>query len=93
MRELHVELDEVSQLLNASKEKYEEIFSIVRRHTDETVNWLSGMANEFSWVAQAVSNSSIPENIFRITMVSRCSGDVCRASVYMRWMRFILNRR
>jgi len=57
--------------MDVSKEQYEEILSIVQRHTDETVSWLSNMAAEFSWVAQAVSNSSAPENIFRITMVSR----------------------
>lgn len=70
-----------------SKEQYDEILSIVQRHTDETVNWISNMAAEFSWVAQAVSNSSAPENIFRITMVSRSRGEVndgrCRASVCM----------
>ncbi|XP_010738264.3 clusterin-like protein 1 [Larimichthys crocea] len=70
VRELHVELDEVSQLLDVSKEQYDEILSIVQRHTDETVNWLSNMAAEFSWVGQAVSDSSTPENIFRITMVA-----------------------
>ncbi|CAK6957696.1 clusterin-like protein 1 [Scomber scombrus] len=70
VRELHVELDEVSQLLDVSKEQYDEILSIVQRHTDETVNWLSNMAAEFSWVTQTVSNSSAPENIFRITMVA-----------------------
>uniref|UniRef100_A0A3Q0R6I5 Clusterin n=1 Tax=Amphilophus citrinellus TaxID=61819 RepID=A0A3Q0R6I5_AMPCI len=58
VRELHVELDEVSQLVDISKEQYDEILSIVQHHTDETVNWLSNMAAEFSWVAEAVSNSS-----------------------------------
>ncbi|XP_044077033.1 clusterin-like protein 1 [Siniperca chuatsi] len=75
VRELHVELDEVSQLLDVSKEQYGEILSIVQRHTDETVDWLNNMAAEFSWVAQAVSNSSAPENIFRITMVAPKSHD------------------
>ncbi|XP_051266257.1 clusterin-like protein 1 [Dicentrarchus labrax] len=70
VRELHVELDEVSQLLDVSKEQYDEILSIVKRHTDETVSWLSNMAAEYNWVAQAVSNSSTPENIFRIIMVA-----------------------
>ncbi|XP_033507024.2 clusterin-like protein 1 [Epinephelus lanceolatus] len=70
VRELHVELDEVSQLLDMSKEQYDEILSIVQRHTDETVNWLSNMAAEFSWVAEAVKNNSTPENIFRITKVA-----------------------
>ncbi|XP_041660125.1 clusterin-like protein 1 [Cheilinus undulatus] len=70
VRELHVELDEVSQLLDVSKEQYDEILSIVQRHTDETVSWLSNMAAEFGWVAQAVSNSSAPENIFRVSVVA-----------------------
>ncbi|XP_037538278.1 clusterin-like protein 1 [Nematolebias whitei] len=69
VRELHVELDEISQLLEVSKEQYDEILSIVQRHADETVKWLSTMAAEFSWVAQAVSNDSAPQNIFRITTV------------------------
>lgn len=66
-----MELDEVSQLVDVSKEQYNEILSIVQRHTDETVSWLGNMAAEFSWVAQAVNNGSSPENIFRITMVRR----------------------
>lgn len=73
VRELHVELDEISQLLEVSKEQYDEILSIVQRHADETVKWLSTMAAEFSWVAQAVSNGSAPQNIFSITTVSRSS--------------------
>lgn len=64
-----MELDEVSQLLDASKEQYEEILSIVQRHTDETLSWLSNMASEFSWVSRAASNSSDKQNIFRVTMV------------------------
>ncbi|XP_040000397.1 clusterin-like protein 1 [Xiphias gladius] len=80
VRELHVELDEVAQLLDVSKEQYDEILSIVQRHTDETVSWLSVMAAEFSWVAQAASNSGTPENIFRITMVSRTNEGKDRAS-------------
>lgn len=65
-----MELGEVSQLLDVSKEQYMEILSIVQRHTDETVSWLSNMAAEFSWVGQAVSNSSSnPECIFCVTKV------------------------
>ncbi|XP_030015684.1 clusterin-like protein 1 isoform X2 [Sphaeramia orbicularis] len=76
VRELHVELDEVSQLLEVSKEQYDEILSIVQRHTDETVNWLSDMVAEFSWVAQTVNNNnSAPENIFRISVVAPKSHD------------------
>ncbi|XP_071402131.1 clusterin-like protein 1 [Centroberyx affinis] len=75
VRELHVELDEVSQLLDVSKEQYEEILSIVQRHTDETVNWLSNMAAEFSWVAEVVGNNSTPEHVFRIITVVPKSRD------------------
>ncbi|XP_042354210.1 clusterin-like protein 1 [Plectropomus leopardus] len=81
VRELHVELDEVSQLVDVSKEQYDEILSIVQRHTDETVNWLSNMAAEFSWVAQAVGNSSTPENIFHITKVVPKTNDEQNKSV------------
>ncbi|XP_068457045.1 clusterin-like protein 1 [Clinocottus analis] len=69
VRELHVELDEVSQMQDVSREQYEEILSIVQRHTEETVNWLSNMAAEFSWVARTAIDSST-ENIFRIIMVA-----------------------
>uniref|UniRef100_A0A8C5GHU3 Clusterin n=1 Tax=Gouania willdenowi TaxID=441366 RepID=A0A8C5GHU3_GOUWI len=70
VRELHVELDEVSQLLDISKGQYNEILSIVQQHTDQTVNWLSNMAAEFSWVTQAFSNNSTAQNVFRVTLVS-----------------------
>lgn len=72
VRELHLELEEVSQLLDVSKDQYDEILSVVQRHTDETVNWLSNMAAEFSWVGQTLSNSSMDlDRIFVITKVTR----------------------
>lgn len=64
MRELHVELEQVSQLLGVSREQYDEVLSIVRLHADETLGWLSNMAAEFGWVARADTL-----NIFRITRV------------------------
>ncbi|KAM4605241.1 clusterin-like protein 1 [Polymixia lowei] len=75
VRELHVELDEVSQLLDVSKEQYEEILTIVQRHTDETVNWLTNMASEFSWVADVMANITTPENIFHVATVVPKSSD------------------
>lgn len=75
VRDLHVELDEVSQLLDVSREQYDEILSIVQHHTDETVNWLGAMAAEFGWVGRAGGNGSSPESIFRITMVAPESQD------------------
>lgn len=65
-------MDDVSQLLDASKDQYDEILSVVQHHTDETASWLSSMAAEFSWVGQALGNSSTdPESIFVITKVKR----------------------
>ncbi|KAF7651346.1 hypothetical protein LDENG_00112240 [Lucifuga dentata] len=81
VQELHVELDEVSQLLDVSKEQYEEILSIVQHHTNETVSWLSNMAAEFSWVAEIVSNDNASVNVFNINMVVPKSHDGDDASV------------
>ncbi|KAK5860186.1 hypothetical protein PBY51_021681 [Eleginops maclovinus] len=69
VRDLHVELDEASQLLDVSSEQYDEILSIVQHHTDETIIWLSSMVADFSWVAQAV-NRNTPQNLFRINVVA-----------------------
>uniref|UniRef100_A0A3Q2YNL3 Clusterin n=1 Tax=Hippocampus comes TaxID=109280 RepID=A0A3Q2YNL3_HIPCM len=62
VRELHVELRRVSQLLGVSGEQYDEVLSIVRLHADETLGWLSNMAAEFGWVARADT-----QNIFLCT--------------------------
>ncbi|XP_077378897.1 clusterin-like protein 1 [Festucalex cinctus] len=70
VRELHVELEQVSQLLGVSREQYDEVLSIVRRHADETLGWLGNMAAEFGWVARADT-----QNIFRITRVAPKSQD------------------
>ncbi|XP_048111550.1 clusterin-like protein 1 isoform X1 [Alosa alosa] len=69
VRELHIELGEASELLEVSKQQYEEVLDIVQRHTDDTVSWLSNMATEFDWVAELANNNSAPENIFSITTV------------------------
>lgn len=76
-----MELEEVSQLLDVSKEQYDEILSIVQRHTDETVNWLGNMAAEFGWVAQAAGDGRTPQSIFQITMVRRDGGGRCLSQV------------
>ncbi|XP_054614154.1 clusterin-like protein 1 isoform X2 [Dunckerocampus dactyliophorus] len=76
VRELHVELDQVSQLLGMSKEQYDEILSIVQQHADETISWLGNMAGEFSWVARVVGDGSGPQNIFRVTRVAPMSQDL-----------------
>ncbi|XP_053738201.1 clusterin-like protein 1 isoform X1 [Synchiropus splendidus] len=70
VRELHGELDEASQLVEVSREQYEEILSIVQRHTDETVTWLGSMADQFGWVARTVADPGEPNIIFQITRVA-----------------------
>ncbi|KAK7159285.1 hypothetical protein R3I94_005576 [Phoxinus phoxinus] len=69
VRELHIELDEVSQLLEASKQQYEEVLGIVQRHTDDTISWLSNMASDFGWVTELANNNTTPERIFSIATV------------------------
>ena len=64
-----MELDEVSQLLEVSKEQYDEILGIVQRHTEDTVSWLSNMDTEFSWVAELADSTNMPKSLFRITTV------------------------
>ncbi|KAG1969794.1 clusterin-like protein 1 [Pimephales promelas] len=69
VRELHVELDEVSQLLEASKQEYEEVLEIVQHHTIDTISWLSNMASDFGWVTELANNNTTPESIFSIATV------------------------
>ncbi|XP_057189232.1 clusterin-like protein 1 isoform X2 [Triplophysa rosa] len=69
MRELHVELDEASQLLEVSRQQYEEVLSIVQRHTEDTINWISNMASDFGWVAELADNTTSPKSIFNIATV------------------------
>ncbi|XP_029110785.1 clusterin-like protein 1 [Scleropages formosus] len=69
VRELYMELTEVSQLLNVSRQQYEEVLQIVQHHTDDTITWLSDMASRFSWVAQLVNNSTDTKGIFSIAAV------------------------
>ncbi|KTF74507.1 hypothetical protein cypCar_00032228 [Cyprinus carpio] len=66
VRELHIELDEASQLLEASKQQYEEVLGVVQRHTDDTISWISNMASDFSWVTELANNNTTPESIFSI---------------------------
>ncbi|XP_051554209.1 clusterin-like protein 1 isoform X1 [Myxocyprinus asiaticus] len=82
IKELHVELDEASQLLEVSKQQYEEVLDIVQRHTDDTINWLSNMASDFGWVTELANNSTTPESIFSIaTVVAQIEeGDITQAA-------------
>nr|XP_046176767.1 clusterin-like protein 1 [Oncorhynchus gorbuscha]XP_046176768.1 clusterin-like protein 1 [Oncorhynchus gorbuscha] len=69
VRELHVEMDEVSQLRDMSKEQYDEVLSIVQQHTGDMARWISNMATEFGWVTEMVNNNTTPDTIFRIRKV------------------------
>ncbi|CAN9502669.1 unnamed protein product [Ophioblennius macclurei] len=70
--QLHEELEEASQLLEVSKDEYQEVLAIVERHTDDTISWLSNVASELSWVGQAAGDS---QNIFTVTKVELESQD------------------
>ncbi len=70
VRELHIELDEASQLLEASNQQYEDVLVIVQRHTDDTISWLSNMASDFGWVTELANNNTTPESNFSIATVS-----------------------
>ncbi|XP_028831548.1 clusterin-like protein 1 [Denticeps clupeoides] len=74
VQELHVELDEASEVLQASQQRYEEVLDIVQRHTDETVTWLGNMAADLDWVAELVKNNTTPENVFSIFTIAPDSG-------------------
>ncbi|XP_053089543.1 clusterin-like protein 1 [Pangasianodon hypophthalmus] len=69
MRELHIELNEVSELLEVAKEQYEEVLGIVQRHTEDTVSWINNMAAQFGWVAELADGGVTNENVFSITTV------------------------
>ncbi|XP_059914409.1 clusterin-like protein 1 [Gadus macrocephalus] len=75
VRELHVALEEASQLLEVCREQYEEVLAVVQRHTDQTLGWLGDMAAEYSWVAPewteegSTTARDSPWNMFRITTV------------------------
>ncbi|XP_012987173.1 clusterin-like protein 1 isoform X2 [Esox lucius] len=69
VRDLHLEMDEVAQLLQVSKEEYDEVLGIVQQHADQTVSWLSNMASDFSWVTVNNNNNNTFDNVFRIRQV------------------------
>ncbi|XP_062849149.1 LOW QUALITY PROTEIN: clusterin-like protein 1 [Trichomycterus rosablanca] len=69
MQELHIELDQVSELLEVAKEQYEEVLGIVERHTEDTISWIGNMVNEFGWVVELADDKSISENVFNITTI------------------------
>ncbi|CAL8344268.1 unnamed protein product [Merluccius merluccius] len=81
VQELHVALEEASQQQEVFREQYEEILSVVRHHTDQTLSWLGYMAAQFGWVAPAAGNPTTAGNVFRITTVlPKSSGGVDSAN-------------
>lgn len=69
MRELHIELNEVSELLDIAKEQSDEVLGIVERHTVDTISWINNMAAQFGWVAELADGGVMNQNIFNITSV------------------------
>ncbi|XP_053360258.1 clusterin-like protein 1 [Clarias gariepinus] len=69
MQELHIELNEISELLDVAKEQYDEVLGIVQHHTVDTISWIDDMAAQFGWVAELADGSVANENVFSITTV------------------------
>lgn len=69
MQELHIELDEVSEIVEVVKEQYEEVLGIVQHHTMDTISWINNMAAQFGWVAELADGADTNENVFSITTV------------------------
>ncbi|XP_046706810.1 clusterin-like protein 1 [Silurus meridionalis] len=69
MQELHIELNEVSELLEIAKEQYEEVLGLVQRHTVDTISWINNMAAQFGWVPDLGDGDIMNENVFSITTV------------------------
>lgn len=69
MQELHIELNEISELLDVAKEQYDEVLGIVQHHTVDTISWIDDMAAQFGWVAELADGSVANENLFSITTV------------------------
>lgn len=69
MQELHIELNEVSELLHVAKEQYEEVLGIVERHTVDTISWINNMTAQFGWVAELADGGVTDENVFSIITV------------------------
>lgn len=69
VKELHIELNEVSGLLEVAKEQYEGVLGIVQHHTVDTISWINNMASQFGWVAELADGGVTNENIFSISEV------------------------
>uniref|UniRef100_A0A8C4Z593 Clusterin n=1 Tax=Gadus morhua TaxID=8049 RepID=A0A8C4Z593_GADMO len=70
VRELHVALEEASQLLEVCREQYEEVLAVVQRHTDQTLGWLGDMAAEYSWVAPEWTEEGSGATEVRVTVLN-----------------------
>uniref|UniRef100_A0A672G0D1 Clusterin n=1 Tax=Salarias fasciatus TaxID=181472 RepID=A0A672G0D1_SALFA len=52
VQQLYAELEQMSMLLNASRQQYGERLQLVRRHTADTRRWLGLVDDEHGWVSQ-----------------------------------------
>lgn len=69
LQELHIELNEVSEVLEVAKEQYEEVLGIIQSHTVDTTSWINNMVAQVGWVAELADGGVTNENIFSITTV------------------------
>nr|XP_023649172.1 clusterin-like protein 1 [Paramormyrops kingsleyae] len=76
VRELSTELNEVSRLLNESRQQYQEMLQVVQRHADDTITWLTAMAARFGWVAELVNGTNVDQDIFTIAAVVPHNEDI-----------------
>ncbi|XP_040289838.1 clusterin-like protein 1 [Bufo bufo] len=57
------------RLVNVSRQQYEDVVQLVQQHTDETLNLVSQMKDQFGWVTEHTNTSSGTNTIFSIEKV------------------------
>ncbi|XP_038585902.1 clusterin-like protein 1 [Micropterus salmoides] len=70
VQQLHSEMEEMSMLLNASRQQYDDRLELVQRHTADTQRWLSNMDDKYGWVSQLSSSTAGPHDIFSVITVT-----------------------
>ncbi|KAJ3595589.1 hypothetical protein NHX12_004892 [Muraenolepis orangiensis] len=75
VRELHGDLEDASQLLDVSRELYQEVLSVVQRHAEQTLVWLGQAAAEVGWVGVGVVAPAPEEETPAVGGESTSAGD------------------
>uniref|UniRef100_A0A672G5P7 Clusterin n=1 Tax=Salarias fasciatus TaxID=181472 RepID=A0A672G5P7_SALFA len=70
VQQLYAELEQMSMLLNASRQQYGERLQLVRRHTADTRRWLGLVDDEHGWVSQLPGSTAEPTSSFRVITVN-----------------------